>query len=240
MLIGVIPINCSRKLSLSILYLPAVKKYYIIVTFLLLASLTSNAQNDDRLRRVLQFSGMVITDGSIGEPVPLPYTSISVMGTNRGTTADQDGFFSLVARTGDTIVFSRIGYKQVSISIPDTLQSDRYSWYQIMTRDSILLPEAIIYPWPSREHFKIELLALDISNELRSQAERNLAKDVIERAIHMVPTDGREAYSLEFAKSFDGYRYDGQFKPQNIFNIAAWKQFIQAWRRGDFKSKKKK
>jgi len=29
----------------------------------------------------------------------------------------------------------------------------------------------------------------------------------------------------------------GQVPPQNIFNPIAWAEFIQAWKRGDFKRK---
>ncbi|MEI9934132.1 MAG: hypothetical protein WDM71_04630 [Ferruginibacter sp.] len=32
------------------------------------------------------------------------------------------------------------------------------------------------------------------------------------------------------------YYYSGQAAPQNIMNPFAWGQFIQAWKRGDFKS----
>ena len=34
------------------------------------------------------------------------------------------------------------------------------------------------------------------------------------------------------------YYYAGQAPPQNIFNVFAWAQFIEAWKRGDFKRKK--
>ena len=34
------------------------------------------------------------------------------------------------------------------------------------------------------------------------------------------------------------YYYAGQVPPQNIFNPAAWGEFIKAWKRGDFKKKK--
>jgi hypothetical protein len=33
------------------------------------------------------------------------------------------------------------------------------------------------------------------------------------------------------------YTYQGQVPPQNIFNPMAWAEFIQAWKRGDFKKK---
>ena len=207
--------------------------------FALVSSAVFSQEKADTILPI-QFSGVVVTQDEYGEPAPLPYTSIGIMGTSRGTSSDYEGFFSVVALEGDTVVFSRIGFKTVQFVIPDTLDSQRYSWYQIMSRDSILLPEAIIYPWPSREHFKIELLAMDISNELRAQTEENLASEVINKLEYTVPIDGGEAYHWEAQKSFDRQRYSGQFKPQNILNIAAWKSFIDAWKRGDFKRKKKK
>ncbi len=215
---------------------------YCILLLFLIGSLSSKAQDatvQDSIMPI-QFSGIVVTEDEYGEPTPLPYVNVAILGTSRGTVSDFDGFFSIVALEGDTVVFSRIGYKTVEFTIPDTLESQRYSWYQIMSQDNILLPEAVIYPWPSREHFKIELLAMDISNELRSQSEKNLAKEVMNRLEYTVPIDGAEAYSFETKRTFDNTRYSGQYKPQNIFNVVAWKQFIDAWKRGDFKRKKKK
>lgn len=190
--------------------------------------------------QAIQFSGLVVTEGASGEPEPLPYTSIAIKGTSRGTVSDQFGFFSFVALSGDTVVFSRIGYRTVEKVIPDSLQIDRYSWQQIMTTNDYLLPEAVIFPWPSREHFKYDFLAIDISNELRQKAEENLAQNVLEELRYTIPVDGKETYSLELDKQQQEYQYAGQFKPQNIFSPVAWKQFIEAWRRGDFKKKKKK
>jgi hypothetical protein len=43
---------------------------------------------------------------------------------------------------------------------------------QPMSEDNILLPEAVIFPWPSKEHFKQEFLEIDITNELRENAHR--------------------------------------------------------------------
>jgi len=216
-------------------------KYLAAILFVALSISTLKAQTkQDTSKKVIQFSGVVVTQDEYGEMVPLPYTTISIDQTSRGTYAEVDGFFSLVAQVGDTIVFSRIGYETVKHGISDTLKSNFYSWYQIMSKDEYLLPEAVIYPWPSREHYKIEFLALDVSNELRERAKKNLAAEILERMEYAVPPDGAEAYSVETAKQVFEYKYSGQYKPQNIFNVAAWAQFIKAWKRGDFKKKKKK
>jgi len=209
-----------------------------ILFFLFIGAGLAEAQ--EKASDVIQFSGVVVTKDEFGEMVPLPYTTIAIQGTNRGTYAEIDGFFSIAAEVGDTIVFSRIGYETVKHGVPDTLETKFYSWYQIMSKDNVLLPEAVIYPWPSKEHYKIEFLAMDVSNELRQRAKENLAKEILARMQMAVPADGGEAYSLEVQQQFQEFKYSGQYKPQNIFNIASWAQFVKAWKRGDFKRKKKK
>lgn len=216
------------------------KDLRVLLILVLFAFGSSQVLSQEEQRKAIQFSGVVVTEGANGEPIPLTYTSIAVKGTSRGTVSDAFGFFSFVAQTGDTIIFSRIGYQTVEKAIPENLEFDRYSWQQIMSQDNYLLPEAVIYPWPSREHFKFDFLALDISDQLREQAEENLASQVMDELRYTIPADGRETYSLVQDMQQQTYQYSGQFKPQNIFNPVAWKQFIEAWRRGDFKKKKKK
>lgn len=188
---------------------------------------------------VIQFSGVVVTEEG-GEIIFLPYTNVSVKGTSRGTITESDGFFSIVAVKGETIVFSRIGFETADLVIPDTLSSDYYSIVQPLTQDTILLPEAVIYPWPSREHFKEEFLAMDITDELRDQAEENLDAQTLINLRENLAIDGREATSYVMKENADKAYYYGQLKPMNILNPLAWKKFINAWRRGDFKKKKKK
>jgi hypothetical protein len=216
-------------------------RYSVFTVLFLLGFIALSAQKikDDQVK-VIEFSGMVFTEGEDGSPVPLPYTNVSVMGTSRGTSTDIDGFFSFVALAGETVVFSRIGYKTVNINIPDTLQSHQYKWIQIMSEDNYLLPEAVIFPWPSRDHFKQEFLAIDISNELREKAKENLAEEVMSEMRYTIPADGKETSSLVLRQQATEYVYTGQIKPQNVFNPLAWKKFIEAWKRGDFKSKEKK
>ncbi len=210
--------------------------YFSLVVCFLVSFSTVFAQE----KEYIQFSGVVVTEDDNGEPQPLPYTDIAILNTSRGTVSEFDGFFSLVAAIGDTIVFSRLGYKSARHEIADTLTDDFYSWYQVMSQDSILLPEAVIYPWPSREHYKIEFLAMDVSNDLRRHADDNLAERVLREMRYEMPADGKEAYNLMVDNQIQVAKYDGQFKPQHIFDAMAWAKFIKAWKNGDFKKKKKK
>lgn len=214
-------------------------RFCIILVCTLFAAIAFGQQQDAPVK-VIEFSGMVFYEDEQGNPAPLPYTNVAVMGTNRGAAADIDGFFSFIALAGETIVFSRIGYKTVEIKLPDTLTATKYKWIQIMTEDNILLPEAIIMPWPSKEYFKQEFLAIDISDELRENAQANLAEEKMKEIRYSVPVDGRETTSLVIKQQATDYVYTGQTKPQQIFNPISWKKFIDAWRRGDFKKKQSK
>ena len=48
-----------------------------------------------------------VTDGSL---VNLPYTSVVVKGTTKGTTANGNGFFSIDAPVGSILRFSQVGH----------------------------------------------------------------------------------------------------------------------------------
>lgn len=209
-------------------------RYFLII----LATLfTLNLSAQEVERKVIQFSGVVVTENDAGDISPLPYTNVSILNSSRGTVTEIDGFFSLVAQAGDTIIFSRVGFDKIEKVIPDTLSKSFYSWYQVMSKGNVLLPEAVIKPWPSRENYKIEFLAINVDSDMRKYAQANLAQKALEEMIYAVPADGLEAYNLLVDEQFDAYRYSGQYKPQNIFNPAAWAEFIKAWKRGDYKRK---
>lgn len=185
---------------------------------------------------LVQFSGIVL-DGSDELLVPIPYANILVKNEGRGTYSDFNGFFSIVVRKGAMIEFSAIGYKSYEFTIPDTLSDNRYSLVQLLTRDTINLPTAVIFPWPSREHLRLEFLAMDVSSELQARAARNLTADNLERARTNLPYDGRENADYYLRQQASSYYYIGQTPPMNIFNPIAWKDFFEAWKRGDFKKK---
>lgn len=209
---------------------------HILITALcLFISVTLPGQNPDS--SVVQFSGVVLTDEH-GPLEPLPYVNVYIQATHRGTFTGSDGFFSLVGRKGEVVVFSSIGYKDVTYVIPDSLSTDRYSIFQIMTRDTFLLPETFIYPWPSREHFKLEFLAMDISNELEDRAAENLSERALAQLMVYLPTDGDENADFYLRQQAESYYYAGQVRPIQLLNAFAWKQFIDALKRGDFKRKK--
>ena len=210
-----------------------------ITVFLMFLAGSALTQHKNPQDFAIQFSGVVVTeDEKTGDVIPLPYTNIAIKGTSRGTISALDGFFSLVALKGDTIVFSYLGYQTIEYVLPDSLDSHYYSYYQIMSKDDILLPEAVIYPWPSRKYFKQEFLAMDINEELQQKARENLAEEVLRKMINEVPGDANEAIDLHLRQHAEAATWSGQFRPMKIFDLVSWQKFIKAWRNGDFKKKK--
>lgn len=209
-------------------------RYFLSLFFILSAFTCAFAQQQDS---VVQFSGNVLTIED-GELVPVPLTNILIENSGRGTFSGwDDGFFSLVAKMGDIIVFSAVGFETVRFQIPDTLTTNRYTIYQLLSRDTINLPETVVYPWPSREHFRIEFLALDVPEDLQDRAEANLAAATLGRLRKNMPADGVETGSFYLRKQADSYYSFGQTKPMNILNPLAWAKFFKAWKNGDFKKK---
>ena len=189
-------------------------------------------------KHLVQFSGLVVTEER-GQMTPVPYANIFISSRKVGTTANYQGFFSIVVEKGEKVNFSALGFRKSTLTIPQSATEDRYSMVQILSRDTILLDEAIIFPWPSREHFKTEFLAMNVTDELEKRAMENLAAETLEKVREVTPFDGRETGSMYLRQQAKSYYYYGQTPPMNIFSPIAWQQFFQSWKNGDYKKKKK-
>jgi hypothetical protein len=191
------------------------------------------AQESDK--DLVQFSGIVVTGDSIQ---PVPFTNILIKNSWRGTVADYYGFFSFVAKKNDTVLFSSVGFKKNEFVIPDTITGNRYSLIEVMTVDTIMLPQTIIYPWPSREDFKQAFLNLDVPDDDYERARQNLDLAVIREMSEKYPMDGNMNFRYSMQLHQDKLYYIGQTQPITVLNPFAWAQFIKAWKEGKFKRKK--
>ena len=192
--------------------------------------------------QLIQFSGMIITEVE-GRMAPVPYATVSLPLKHRGTYSDYRGFFSIVVEKGDKVRFSCIGLETITVTVPDTLSQDRYAVIQPMSQDTFNLPELVIFPWPSKEHFKIEFLKMDVTPELQRRASENIANEYLAEARKnpdIVPYGGRESANFYLRQQSREYVYLGQTPPMNIFSPLAWGQFFKAWKDGKFKKQKQK
>lgn len=197
-----------------------------------LLPLSASAQFEKLKDSVVQLYGVVMTADSLQG---IPSVSVIVSGQNRGTVTNDEGVFSIVVMKGDEVEFSSIGYKPKSVEIPRTIEGNQYSMIQLLITDTQYLPATIIRPRPTREQFERDFLNTDIPADQYEIARQNTEESkrrILERAL---PRDGGEAASLTLRKSAARQYYYGQAPPQNIFNPFAWNEFIQAWKRGDYK-----
>jgi hypothetical protein len=206
---------------------------YFLFAALIFFSLKVAAQNKPtRQDSVVQLYGVVMSADSLRG---LDATSVIVEGTGRGTITNDQGVFSIAVLKGDKVRFSSVGFKDKTVAIPDTLKSKQYYVIQLMVNDTAYLPATILKPRPSRAQFERDFVNADVPADAIEIARKN-NDDATRRALLMsLPTDGREAYSSQVRQQAARSYYNGQQPPLNIFNPAAWAEFIQAWKRGDFK-----
>lgn len=100
------------------------KALTMCIALLLLVGVTNNVYAQNRF----EISGVVV-DAS--DQISLPGVSVLVKGTSRGTATDLDGNFTLSVSTGETLVFSYIGYltQEVVVQNQDDLVVEMQSQY---------------------------------------------------------------------------------------------------------------
>ncbi len=208
----------------------------ILYTGLLLFILprTARAQFETSRDSVVQLYGVIMTADSL---VGIPAVSVMVKGQNRGTISNSQGVFSIVVLKGDQVEFSHVTYKSKTIAIPRTLEGNQYSVVQLMVVDTVYLPATIIRPRPTAEQFARDFSKLKVPDDDIEIARQNTSATKRRVLMRTVPGDGGEASKIQFNKIATRAVYQGQTPPMNIFNPAAWGEFIQAWKRGDFKNK---
>jgi len=216
--------------------LSLMKHLLLVLCFLVVGSVSSNAQR--LLPEAIQFSGLVVT-GSVDNIIPVPYSTIAVKGTPRGTYANYAGFYSLVVRPGEVLIFTAIGFKKEEYTVPDTIVGNKFNYVQHLQEDTILLPEAVVYPWPSNTYLKQEFLAMDVTDDLQVRIQENLMAETLENLRVALVRDAKENARFALRQETDKLYYQGQLPPNymSIFNPTAWIKFFQAIKNGDFKKK---
>lgn len=206
----------------------------LILVFSCFAATKAQAQFETVKDSVVQLFGIVMTADSLQG---IEAVSVTIRGSNRGTVTNSQGVFSIVVLKGDVVDFTHVQYKPKTVTIPKNIEGNQYSIVQLLIEDTVYLPATIIKPRPSPEQFARDFVNSKVPDDDIEIARRN--NDAVKRRILMktTPADGGEATSMQMRNIATRATYQGQTPPMNIFNPAAWSEFIQAWKRGDFKRK---
>lgn len=224
-----------------------------IIRLILLLMLVSPAlwaqEQTPNDRKAVQLSGLTLSDDSLDV---IPYVTVLVKNRYKGTISDGRGFFSLVALEGDSLLFSSVGFRAYPLLVTAAMVKDPlYSVLIPMERDTMRLPEAIIYPWPTREAFRQEFMALQLKDDAQTIAARNLEADLMRQLAGAMNMDASENQKLYMQRVIAQTYYAGGQQaffpsgpgmngvpiPNSLMNPLAWAEFIKAIRRGDFKRK---
>lgn len=202
------------------------------LSIIILATLFSQAllSQDTTKTHLVQFSGVLVSSDSLEM---VSYANILDKTTGTGTRADYYGYFSLVAKPGDTLLFNAFGYKEDSYIIPDTLSEPRYSIIHIMIPDTLILPEIDVYPWPSKDAFAKAFIEMDPYEGKLRKVKRELSKDNLAALADRLPSDPGLAYNYARTQRQTKIYTQGLTPINNLMNPASWAHFIQSWKNGD-------
>jgi len=184
---------------------------------------------------VVQLYGVIMTADSLKA---IPFASIVVNNKGRGTITNNDGVFSIAVNKGERITFSCVGFKDRIIQIPNNLEGNQYSVIQLMANDTNFLPATILKPRPTRQQFERDFVNSKVDDDMYETARKNTSVAQKRIILSSLPRDGKEAVGASLNQQASRYYYSGQLPPMNILNPAAWKSFINSWKRGDYKSKR--
>ena len=206
----------------------------LLLLFSLFLSKQSHAQFETVKDSVVQLYGIVMTADSL---VGIPAVSVSIQGTRRGTVTNNQGVFSIVALKGDVVEFTHVSFKPKTIVVPRNIEGNQYNIVQLLVEDTFYLPATIIKPKPSPEQFARDFVNTKVPDDDIEVARQNTSAAKRRILLQNTPVDGGGASALQFRNIANKAVYQGQTPPMNIFNPAAWSEFIKSWKRGDFKSK---
>lgn len=211
---------------------------WITITLALLMSFSSSEvkaqQNENPF---ILFTGLVLTSDSL-KPIPF----VSIKNNRRGLIGYTDmlGHFDIVVRKGDTLWFSQAEKIASWHVIPDTLSGSRYNVVKTMVQDTIDIPVIFIRALPSKVFFDHDFVNTNPPDDAYERARKNLELETAKDELKLKPADAKASQQLLAASRAQQLYYYKQAPPQNYLSPVAWMQFLEAWKRGDFKKKKKK
>lgn len=185
--------------------------------------------------RIIQINGVVMTSDSL---YGIPDVIVSVKNQNKGTYSSEQGVFALVCFKGDTLQFRTLGFEPKDYVIPGDIAGNTISMVQLMSQDTFFLNETIIHALPSKENINAAFINLRIDDDKYEIARKNSNLAMLRMLSMTRLPDGRENQMYVQQKMAYQAAYQGQQQPMNILSPIKWGQFIESWKRGDFRKKK--
>jgi hypothetical protein len=178
---------------------------------------------------IIEVSGIIISRNEKQGLQYVPFATVAVNNSNRGTYANWEGMFSIVIKKGETLNFSAIGFGDFSLTIPQNFEGLYYSAVVELEPKDINLAEVVIFPWPNRDNFRAEFLAMQPTEAMKMEdvAKGNLNRRKMFEMNKNMGMDARENAMYYLQKQASSYSYMGQGQPMPILSPVAWSQFFR-------------
>lgn len=186
-------------------------------------------------KNVVQFSG-VIYDADSNSVVP--YVNIKIKNGNKSYNANYKGYFSFVCHEDDSLLFSSVGYKKVTIVIPSQLKERKFTAIIKLKSENIMLPMVRVFPWASTDEFKKDFLTMKFADDDLEIARRNLSSESLRTLVASLPRDGSENNGLSFMNNHNALIQKTGVQVNPLLNPLAWGALINQISEGS-KSRKK-
>ncbi|RZK49025.1 MAG: hypothetical protein EOO99_07765 [Pedobacter sp.] len=204
-------------------------KYLIMLLFCVQATIVFSQGNVTK-NDLVQFSG-IITDTDSNQVVP--YVSIKNKSTGISYAANYQGYFSFVAKPGDVMLFTAIGFYEKELAIPTTVTDNKFTAMVQMKPEVVYLKAVRIYPWATVEEFNKEFLAMQVADDNLALAQKNLSKQSIQNMVLTLPRNSSEISNSNYRYNFDRMMNVNMRQTNPLLNPFAWGRLMQQIMNGD-------
>lgn len=166
----------------------------------------------------LSFSGIIYNSQDL--KFPLGQVSIS-RSKVIGSSSNELGEFNLSVKPNDTLTFSHVGFRPITITIPDSLKRGNLVAKLFMVNDTISLEQVYISSMEDFNSFKSHFLGMDVvPNQDLNNAQNNINLSVYEAKTTTVSSTEDK---LEAALQYEANKsiYYGQTPPQHMINFVS-------------------
>lgn len=194
------------------------------VLFLLILLAVSIAPGYCQKEKPVHITGTILDAESLE---PLPFVSVLIKNSGRGTVTDANGLFTLLAQSGDTIQFSIVGYLSTQLLVPTELMGERYALIELMQRETVVLKELEVYPWPTATQFQQVFTGVELPKTQDEQI-REIQNKLQQTIKDTYPS---EKYYYEQWRNRQLYEVTRQIPPNHFLDPQRWAEFISTLRK---------
>lgn len=204
---------------------------FSLTILLLLFVVVAFAQEPAKSKKLVQFSG-IITDTDSNSVVP--YVTITNL-SNKGQkyAANYQGYFSIIANPGDTVMFSAVGFFNKTYILPGQITGHQFTQMIQVKPEVVYLKAVTIYPWATVEEFNRDFLTMKIADDDLAIAKKNLSRQSIRGMTLTLPRNSSEISNSNYRYNFDRMMNVNMRQTNPLLNPFAWGRLMQQIFSGD-------